>query len=152
MLLNGVYTIKLVPFLVFLALQFLRCSFFVVILVLFVALGPWDVLERGFHNKTRTFLVFLALQLLRCSFFVGILVLFVALGPWDALERGLHIKTRTFLFFLALQLLRFSFFVLILALFRVLQHPAEELMSIFRGNSRTYFSVFCNIRPKNFSV
>ena len=62
-----------------------------------------------------------------------------------------------------------SFFLLIFVLFGVLQHPARELMFIFPANFRTfrcsatsgprtdgdfswylsYFSVLCNIRPKN---
>ena len=70
---------------------------------------------------------------------------------WDALERSFHNKTRTF----------FAFFAGI-----------TSSMLIFLGNSRTFrcsaasgprtdvdfswhfscFSVFCNIRPKNFSV
>ena len=64
-----------------------------------------------------------------------------------------------------------AFFLLIFVLFGVQQHPAHELMFIFPGNFRTfrcsttsgtstevdvswsfsYFSVFCNIRRKNWS-
>ena len=56
------------------ALQLLRCSFFVVILVLFGDLRcSWKGLKRVSSVNFRTFL---ALQLLRCSFFVVILVLF----------------------------------------------------------------------------
>ena len=53
-----------------------------------------------------------------------------------------------FLLFLAVQLLPCSFFVVILVLFGVLPHPAQEVTSIFRANSRT-FSVFWHIWPKN---
>ena len=63
------------------------------------------------------FSYFSAHQLLRCSFFVVILVLF---GVLNALERGFYNQSRAFLTFLALQ------------------HPAQELMFIFRGNFRTF--------------
>ena len=56
------------------ALQLLRCSFFVVILVLFGDLRcSWKGLKRVSSVNFRTFS---ALQLLQCSFFVVILVLF----------------------------------------------------------------------------
>ena len=61
-------------FSLFPALQLLRCSFFVVILVLFVYLRcSWKGLKRV---SSVNFRAFSALQLLPCSFFVVILVLF----------------------------------------------------------------------------
>ena len=152
MLLNGVYTIKLVPFLVFFGPSISSCSFFVVILVLFVALGPWDVLNGVFIIKLVLFWFFWPFNFFDVHFSWEFSCFSLLRDPGMLLNGVYTLKLVHFVFFLALQLLRFSFFVLILVLFRVLQHPAEELMSIFRGNSRTYFSVFCNIRPKNFSV
>ena len=159
MILNGLFTIKLVLF-----WRFWRCnirpenwcSFF---LVIFVVLGvlqhPAQELMFIFPGTFRTF---------RCS---------ATSGP----RTDVHFSCY-FSYFSVFCNIRpknwcphhtCSFFVVIFVVLGVLQHPAQELMFIFPGTFRTfrcsatsgprtdgdfswylsYFSVFCNIRPEN---